>query len=310
MITFFVKRKASVLSCCGVGKLRLPPKLLLLSWVRFSLNASYLFCQTKQILVNKTEAILCPKIFGGKKLLNKQRNIVCQFYNMFHRKTGDFFTKRIIHPRRLFCIWFWFLEPGSPDSRKTNSLVNENKKKIKMALTFIQCANIFFILACLHIYSGATERQRLRSVGCFVCTSFNHSNPDCEDPFVNRNNLFYHKKCWSSHKHRIGVFPATQCIKMVATDYKTGYHIVVRNCVVDNGGTTSESEIGRQSHCGWVRVMKYNNKYYHGCVLACDYDGCNAASTFAIKPPHSHGTAVFYLVSLPLLILSREKLLC
>ena len=69
----------------------------------------------------------------------------------------------------------------------------------------------------------------VRSVGCFVCTSFNHSNPDCEDPFVNRDNRFYHKKCWSSHKRRTGVFPATQCIKMVATDC-TYYNILFLGC--------------------------------------------------------------------------------
>ncbi|CAI9732576.1 Hypothetical predicted protein [Octopus vulgaris] len=128
-----------------------------------------------------------------------------------------------------------------------------------------------------HVTLEATFSVRtVRSVGCFVCSSFNHSNPACEDPFHNRNNQFYHSKCWASHRNRIGVYPATQCIKMVATDYETGYHIVVRNCVVDNGGTTSESEIGRQSHCGWVRAMKYNNKMYRGCILACDYDGLDS----------------------------------
>ncbi|GAB1603630.1 uncharacterized protein LOC115218997 [Argonauta hians] len=140
----------------------------------------------------------------------------------------------------------------------------------------LYCTFAMLVILCI-TNTGAGDRQRLQSVGCFVCNSFNHSNPDCEDPFNNRNNEFYNSKCWSSHRNRVGVFPATQCIKMVATDSETGYRIVVRNCVVDNGGTTSESEIGRQSHCGWVRTMKYDGKMYRGCILACDYDGCNVA---------------------------------
>ncbi|XP_014782564.1 uncharacterized protein LOC106878003 isoform X1 [Octopus bimaculoides] len=167
----------------------------------------------------------------------------------------------------------------------------------------LQLAGTFFILATFSVRTGADDRQRLRSVGCFVCSSFNHSNPECEDPFHNRNNRFYHSKCWSSHRNRIGVYPATQCIKVVATDYETGYHIVVRNCVVDNGGTTSESEIGRQSHCGWVRAMKYNNKMYRGCVLACDYDGCNVASPLH-QPPQIFYTLLALCSLLSMLLAS------
>jgi hypothetical protein len=47
---------------------------------------------------------------------------------------------------------------------------------------------------------------------------------------------------------------------------------------VDNGGTTSETEIGRQSHCGWMKVIKYNGRRMSGCILSCDRDGCNAAN--------------------------------
>lgn len=51
---------------------------------------------------------------------------------------------------------------------------------------------------------------------------------------------------------------------------------VVRNCVVDNGGLTSETEIGRQDHCGWLREMEYDNKKVHGCIVTCESNGCNS----------------------------------
>ncbi|KAJ8317001.1 hypothetical protein KUTeg_004905, partial [Tegillarca granosa] len=110
------------------------------------------------------------------------------------------------------------------------------------------------------------------AVGCFVCTSFNHDNHDCEDTF-NNTNKFYKSDCWASRTGRSGHFPATQCIKMIASD--VGFSLVVRDCVVDDGGTNSETEIGRQSHCGWMKVIKFNGKRMRGCILACGRDGCN-----------------------------------
>lgn len=65
-----------------------------------------------------------------------------------------------------------------------------------------------------------------------------------------------------------------------------GFSLIVRDCVVDNGGTTSETEIGRQSHCGWMKVIKYNGRRMSGCILSCGQDGCNTANrtlqTFAV----------------------------
>ncbi|KAH9492443.1 hypothetical protein Btru_029115, partial [Bulinus truncatus] len=109
------------------------------------------------------------------------------------------------------------------------------------------------------------------AIGCFVCTSINHKNPDCEDTF-NNTNKFYDGECWASRRGRVGLFPGTQCIKMIAEDESINYTVVVRNCVVDDGGTNSETEIGRQSHCGWMRVLKYNGRRMRGCILSCDKD--------------------------------------
>lgn len=115
----------------------------------------------------------------------------------------------------------------------------------------------------------------VESLGCFRCTSINHSNPECEDTF-NNTERFWEPDCWGTRKNRMGIFPGTQCIKMIAED--EGFTVVVRNCVVDGGGTNSETEIGRLTHCGWMRTIKYLGKRMTGCILACDTDGCNAAS--------------------------------
>ncbi|KAK7498454.1 hypothetical protein BaRGS_00010408, partial [Batillaria attramentaria] len=184
-------------------------------------------------------------------------------------------------------------------------------------------------------------------LGCFKCTSINHSNPECEDTF-NNTDRFWEPDCWGTRKNRMGSFPGTQCIKMIAEDevvlracvlekdlprgrqielgfpsllgkqmtkllamteqlakfgsssaatrvpamfaykesrfpvgvlfYLEGFAVVVRNCVVDDGGTNSETEIGRLTHCGWMRTIKYLGKRMSGCILACDTDGCNSAS--------------------------------
>lgn len=119
--------------------------------------------------------------------------------------------------------------------------------------------------------------SRANGIGCFVCTSLNRGNQGCEDTF-NNTGEFYRSDCQASRDGRIGMFPATQCIKMVAEDTDAGFSLIVRDCVVDNGGTTSETEIGRQSHCGWMKVIKYNGRRMSGCILSCGQDGCNTAN--------------------------------
>ncbi|BFY98169.1 hypothetical protein BsWGS_01209 [Bradybaena similaris] len=123
---------------------------------------------------------------------------------------------------------------------------------------------------CFIVYAEA--------IGCFKCTSVNHQNPECEDTF-NNTGKFYEEDCWAYRKGRTGVFPGTQCMKMIAVDESINYTVVVRNCVVDDGGTNSETEIGRQSHCGWMKVIKYNGRRMKGCILSCDTDACNDSNT-------------------------------
>lgn len=127
------------------------------------------------------------------------------------------------------------------------------------------------------------------SIGCFRCTSMNGNNMDCEDTFNNTNNKYYKADCWASRKDRIGLFPATECIKMTVSDENYNGHkftLVVRDCVVDNGGTNSETEIGRQSHCGWMKVLQYNGERMRGCILSCDLDGCNIGDKLIANSAH------------------------
>ena len=44
---------------------------------------------------------------------------------------------------------------------------------------------------------------------------------------------------------------------------------------MDNGGTNTDTEIGRSTHCGLVNTMEYNKVRVHGCILSCVTDGCN-----------------------------------
>ena len=69
------------------------------------------------------------------------------------------------------------------------------------------------------------------------------------------------------------------------------YSVTVRDCTVDNGDTTSDTEMGRESHCWMVNMVRFNDVDMHGCALACHTDGCNRAA----PPPRAQrplGTAL------------------
>lgn len=78
-------------------------------------------------------------------------------------------------------------------------------------------------------------------IGCFVCTSLNRGNQGCEDTF-NNTGEFYRSDCQASRDGRIGMFPATQCIKMVAEDSK---HINIRGVLAK-----TKSKINQYSSFG------------------------------------------------------------
>ncbi|OZC05546.1 hypothetical protein X798_07480, partial [Onchocerca flexuosa] len=67
--------------------------------------------------------------------------------------------------------------------------------------------------------------QEVDSIGCFVCFSFNRSDPSCEDTFNSTIHLNkgefdgidesnYHYPCWAFKKKSQGLFPADHCIKV------------------------------------------------------------------------------------------------
>ncbi|KAK2166444.1 hypothetical protein LSH36_39g11006 [Paralvinella palmiformis] len=141
---------------------------------------------------------------------------------------------------------------------------------------------------------GSIVSFTVSSIGCFVCTSINGSEPDCEDTF-NNTGRFYKEECFSGRKGRSGLFPGTECIKLKAYHGKwciplasspiciitasTGYRVLVRDCTVDDGGINSESELGRESHCWLVNKVKYQGVIIDGCSLACRVNGCNAGNS-------------------------------
>ncbi|TKR86449.1 hypothetical protein L596_011041 [Steinernema carpocapsae] len=126
--------------------------------------------------------------------------------------------------------------------------------------------------------------QEVEGIGCFVCSSFNGSNPLCEDSFNSTIDQTtkssasgianYQFPCWSFKKNREGLFPADHCIKV--NGYRTDdsrHTMVIRTCALDSGTLTADTEIVRISHCGH---FKYNGNQYTGCVQSCSTDGCNS----------------------------------
>ncbi|KAL3985963.1 putative integral membrane protein [Acanthocheilonema viteae] len=126
--------------------------------------------------------------------------------------------------------------------------------------------------------------QEVNSIGCFVCFSFNGSDPLCEDTF---NSTIFHKEpdrigvgsyhypCWALRKKRQGLFPADHCIKVNGHRNDVSQTMVIRTCALDSGTFTADTEIVRISHCGH---FNYKGHQYSGCVQSCDTDGCNGAA--------------------------------
>lgn len=114
------------------------------------------------------------------------------------------------------------------------------------------------------------------SLGCFTCQSVNGSMPTCEDTFSNVTS-YYQQECFAPRPNRIGQFPGTQCIKFIARRSDPPMSLVIRDCVVDNGETNFEMEIGRVSYCGLATYLVFNEQRWQGCLLVCNTDGCNSA---------------------------------
>ena len=87
------------------------------------------------------------------------------------------------------------------------------------------------------------------AIGCFVCSSINHNNPECEDTF-NNTGRFYDPKCQAWLTGRVGLFPATQCVKITAKlSMSASWR---RQCVYDSCETWhAVSGVARLCVLGW-----------------------------------------------------------
>ncbi|XP_052098775.1 uncharacterized protein LOC127733457 [Mytilus californianus] len=139
----------------------------------------------------------------------------------------------------------------------------------------------------------------VNALSCFKCSSRNHDNPGCDDTFMNpdgANSAYLESDCWAPRTGRTGLFPATQCIKVVVDDEDNGNHVIVRDCVVDNGDMKSETEIGRLSHCSAMGTrLEFNDVRSSGCIEVCDTDACNTG-----KIPE-----ILYSVLITLLVITQ-----
>jgi hypothetical protein len=165
------------------------------------------------------------------------------------------------------------------------------------------------------------------AIDCFKCVSLNRSNVACEDPFHNNFSAsLLVSPCWTGRRNRDGAFPATACIKLsgvygefdsfvsicaISSSHlglllcliaeKTGIPMVVRDCALDSGTLTTDTELVRMSHCG---AFYLDGEYLNGCVQSCFEDACNAHS----RPSTSGliaGLALFMLLHLLLVCFHR-----
>ncbi|KAH9405119.1 hypothetical protein TYRP_000956 [Tyrophagus putrescentiae] len=131
------------------------------------------------------------------------------------------------------------------------------------------------LLLCLFASTadGAGVRKVSSSISCFVCSSSSSSssgnatnitnltNSDCHDPFQPRD-----------------VFPARFCVKVTGKLLSTGHELIIRACSLES----------MDNQCG---LFKFENEVYKGCILTCDYDGCNSATR-----PYSMSSLLGHLV--------------
>ncbi|XP_075585884.1 uncharacterized protein LOC124498577 isoform X1 [Dermatophagoides farinae] len=137
----------------------------------------------------------------------------------------------------------------------------------------------------------------LNAIDCFRCTSFGGANQWCEDPFHNNySSTILQSPCWTGRKGRDGLYPATACIKLngrfgmykfiIIISINNGFQqffsedngetMIVRDCALDSGSLTTDTELVRMSHCGG---FYFDNRYVKGCVQSCSENACNQASS-------------------------------
>lgn len=65
---------------------------------------------------------------------------------------------------------------------------------------------------------------------------------------------------------------ANNCLILTAN----GGTMVVRDCALDSGTLTTDTELVRMSHCGG---FYFDDQYVSGCIQSCFEDACNGITT-------------------------------
>lgn len=134
--------------------------------------------------------------------------------------------------------------------------------------------------------------QGVRAINCYTCSSLNGSDVNCEDPY-NPAMSTYTEKCMVPKQGHIGMFPANFCIKIVGRNVATWELMVIRACVMKT----------MDSQCG---VFRYQEHTMTGCVLTCDYDGCNSSNRTSPYIPLLFSIFLLHFLSWPFRRSRRE----
>ena len=130
---------------------------------------------------------------------------------------------------------------------------------------------------------NGTARLRTARSAIAPCRAITHQNKRAQIMFPLYPAFMELKNnCMVPKENHIGRFPANFCVKMIGTSreffklflfhslknliflVETGEHLVIRTCVLED----------MNNQCG---TFRFENETYTGCILTCNFDGCNAA---------------------------------
>lgn len=73
-----------------------------------------------------------------------------------------------------------------------------------------------------------------------------------------------------------------------------GSTMMVRDCALDSGSLTTDTELVRMSHCGGFHLDNSTHlNYVRGCVQSCHIDGCNHGTK--LHQTFFHSTSILFL---------------